>query len=132
MLLAEFVGRAHVQLDDDRQTPVDLHQVAAFVFGESYMIEMHNGKKFDVRDLETILDVLHDEFELWKEQWTPHLEIKSKGGLIGKARRLEVVAAQKGGFLPPPPVGSVVDRIRMAVTMFNLTGNWDQFERSNL
>jgi hypothetical protein len=132
MLLAEFIGRAHVQIDDDRQEPVDLHKVRAFVFGEYYLIAMRNGKSYDVRDLETILAIMHDEFALWRNQWMPSVEIVSGAKLKGQERRLEVKAEQPGSFLPPPPVPSVVASVRRAVTMFNLTGSWDQFNRSNL
>jgi hypothetical protein len=135
MLLAEFVGRAHVQLDDDRQQPVDLHQVRAFVFGESYLISLNNGKSYDVRELEDILSVLHDEFQLWHEQWIPGLQISQLPGvkgLNGQKRVLEVTAVERGVFLPPLPVMHTIERVRLAVTMFNLTGSWDQFSKGNL
>jgi hypothetical protein len=134
VLLADFAGRANMTLDDDRQVAVDLHQVRAFVFGESYMIAMKNGKSFDVRDLDDILGVLRDEFELWKEQWVPQIDIVNFGTptFNGKTRVLQVTAEQRGTFLPPPPVASVVQRVHMAVTMYNLTGSWDQFRQGNL
>lgn len=133
MLLADFIGRAHVQLDDDRQVPVDLHQVRAFVFGEHYLIAMKNGKSYDVRDLDTILDVMHDEFELWKEQWRPDINIVSKSKVVhSRDRVLEVTAIERGQFLPAPPVYKVADVVRRAVTIYNLRQSWDQFTQGNL
>jgi hypothetical protein len=134
MLLADFVGRAQITLDPDRQTPVDLHQVRAFVFGEYYLISMRSGKSYDVRELDDILSVMHDEFSLWKEQWVPGIEIVNWGkpGINGKTRVLQVTAEPKGTFLPPPPVEAKVALVRQAVTMFNIGGSWDQFEQGNL
>jgi hypothetical protein len=125
MLLAEFA-----------ETPLDLQHVRAFVFGEYYLIELHTGKKFDVRDLDTILSILHDEFDLRREQWLPEMQIKSKSKsrhtFNGQDRALEVIPALKGSFLPVPPVQRVVETVRRAVTMYNLTGSWDQFNKGNL
>lgn len=134
MLLAQFVGIAHKSLDDERQVPVDLHQVRAFVFGESYLIAMKSGKSYDVRDLDTILDVMSGEFELWKTQWRPDINIVSRGNtkFDGKTRVLEVTPAACGTFLPAPPVAKVVETVRRAVTIYNLTQTWDQFRQGNL
>lgn len=133
MLLAEFVGRSDVDLDDDRRKAVDLHQVRAFVFGKFYEIQLINGKTYDVRDLEVILSVIHDEFELWKHQWVPDVQIQSLGNFNSKNRQLVVKAEVKGSFLPVTiPTKTTIDRIRQAVTMYNLTGSWDQFNKGNL
>lgn len=133
MLLAEFVGRTDVELDEDRRKAVDLHQVRAFVFGKFYEIQLINGKTYDVRDLEVILSIIHDEFELWKNQWIPEVQIKSLGNFNSKNRQLVVKAEVKGSFLPVTiPVKSTIDRIRHAVTMYNLTGSWDQYTKGNL
>lgn len=132
MLLAEFAKITFVQ--GERETPLDLQLVRAFVFGEYYLIELHNGKKFDVRDLDTILDIMRDEFELWREQWVPEMRIQSKSRhtFNGKDRTLEIIPALKGSFLPVPPVQRMVETVRRAVTIYNLTGSWDQFSKGNL
>lgn len=121
MLLAELA-----------KAPIDLQQVRAFVFGEYYLIELHNGKKFDVRDFETILSILRDEFELWREQWVPSMQIKPQQRFVAKWHVLEITPVQKGNFLPAPPVQHMVEQVRQAVTMFNLTGSWGQFNKGNL
>jgi hypothetical protein len=129
MLLADFVGRAHKLTEDDRQVPVDLHQVKAFEFGEQYLIHMKNGKTFDVRDLDVMLEVLRDEFHLWRNQWVPEMELGSK---FKAARTLTVKAVEASTFVPAPPVQKFVDRLRKYITMYNLSGSWDQFAKENL
>ena len=133
MLLADFVGRAHKQTEDDRLVPVDLNQVKAFEFGEYYVIRMKNGKSFDIRDLDVILDILKDEFELWRNQLVPEMEMDNV--LSGKGKKhvsLMVKAVQSNNFVPAPPVSSFIDRLRVYVTMYNISGTWNQFTKDNL
>jgi hypothetical protein len=133
MLLADFVGRAHKHTEDDRQVPVDLHQVKCFEFGESYIIRMKNGKSFDVRDLDVVLDILYDEFHLWRNQVVPEMEIESVlAGKASKERVLRIAAVQSNNFVPAPPVQKFIDRLRKYITMYNLSGTWDQFTKDNL
>jgi hypothetical protein len=129
MLLADFVGRAHKHTEDDRQVPVDLHQVKCFEFGESYIIRMKNGKSFDVRDLDVVLDILYDEFHLWRNQVVPEMEL---GSVFKGQRTLTISAVQSNNFVPAPPVQKFIDRLRKYITMYNLSGTWDQFKKDNL
>lgn len=134
MMLSDFVRRAQLTPEGDHLI-ADLQHVRAFVFGESYLISMKNGKSYDVRDLEVILSVIHDEFELWREQWVPSMEFVNWGKptINGNTRVMQVTAVQPSTFLPALPTKAKVDAIRHAVTVFNIAGgSWDQFERGNL
>jgi hypothetical protein len=134
MLLAEFMKLAHATTADDREVPVDLNQVTSFEFGDKYLIRMRSGKTLDVRDIDDILDIMRTEFTVWQEQWVPEALIvsASKQSFVAKDRYLSVTAVQKSGFLPAIPPDAAIERVRLAVTMFNLTGSWDQFNKSNL
>jgi hypothetical protein len=136
MLLADFVGRAHKTTADDRIEPIDLQQVEAFVFGEHYLIKMKNGKSFDVRELDDLLDVLHDEFHLWREQLVPHMQlvgVSKKAFVSANARVLEVQAVQASNFVPAPPVQNFVEKLRRYVTIYNINGgSWDHLSGENL
>jgi hypothetical protein len=90
---------------------------------------MKNGKTFDVRDLDVMLEVLRDEFHLWRNQWVPEMELGSK---FKAARTLTVKAVEASTFVPAPPVQKFVDRLRKYITMYNLSGSWDQFAKENL
>lgn len=133
MLLADFVGRAHKLTVDDRQVPIDLHQVDSFAFGEHYMIKMKTGKTFDIRDLDVILDILHDEFSLWRNQVVPEIALTSStAGKFAKPTTLTVKAVQSNNFVPPPPIEYFIKRLRKYITMYNISGTWDQFNKDNL
>lgn len=136
MLLAEFLKLAHATTDDGREVPVDLNVVDAFELGDKYLIRMRRpqGKTVDVRDFDDIYDVMRAEFTLWQEQYVPEVKIrqKSKSTLSADTRYLEIKAVPRSNFLPAIPPDAALERVRLAVIMYNLTGNWDQLNTSNL
>lgn len=115
----------------------------------------------ECNDLELLLRVMQDEYEAHPE-WLPYMQMIDRlfdhsgvlrpkrdvqygrnaetfasddtgpGIRMADARYLSVTNAEPNGWLPPPPVGIVVRRVRELVTYYNLTGGWHLLEHANL
>lgn len=134
MLLAEFLNVAGI-VDGDVRTPMDLNVVERFTFGERYLIERRGGATYDVPDLDVMLSIIHDEYKVWRRQMIPMMAIDSirkqpASKLAGVDRVLTITSAAPNGFVPPPPLDAIVQKVKIAVTMYNLTGTWEQFNNT--
>lgn len=134
---------------------VALEQVHRFVFGENYMIQMTDGRTYEDKNLEVVLDIMECEFhvfnttlllqnaDLRKAGLYPMIEllsvgksvIPSKSDPLGQRGGLSlVVSVVKGwkGAIPAPELPAVVKMVRESVTMFSLTGEWNTYRKDNL
>lgn len=150
MLLTEWTHREGLPIEAARAT---LDQVLRFVYGELYLIEMMDGRKYDDRDLDTVLGIMADEFrahntaillrggDVNKNGLFPAVELLDvthpmKGPGIGKRANVQmvvsVVKGRRADALPSPDIDAVAQMVRTAVTMYSLTGEWTTFAKDNL
>lgn len=138
--------------------------IGAFIFGERYQVitgERVVGKfsvtdVFEFQDLQSILDVLHTEFDprtdivpemiittsrdVDRVLALPHgtsIAVTASNGLGMKGTADERVLAVRAGpaspAFPRPPMESFIEMLRTQITMYNLTQSWEQMEgRANL
>lgn len=138
MRLADYLGPDVVA---KLNKPATLPFIDRFVFGEQYRIEM-GGTVHVLPDLELVLGIMREEFAA-TPGFHPSVVIgdvdapgPGAAGKLGNAGRrvLFVAAVEDSNFLSPPPgmLGNMIEQIRAAVTLYNLTGSWDQFNTGNL
>lgn len=134
-----------------------LSSVKRFVFGERYYVEMDDGRIYQDNDLERVLTMMRDEFNLHnttlllktgRDDHPEHayalVQIASgsptaKDPLGQRSQRvLQVLPMFSGvfsaasGVLPTPDIDAVVASVRDAITFYNLSGDWEQFKKDNL
>lgn len=124
MLLAEYLRSVGVY------TPfatggVSLPNIAYFWFGEHYEIRLAIGVTYNIPDLETMLDILRSEYITYggipRVDLIKRLRNSDASGLfINQANRVRLSSY-------PKEVDQVIDQVRQAVTMYNLTQSWDNF-----
>lgn len=117
-----------------------MHWIERFEFGDRYGIKCHTGKTFDFPDLEDILDVMRSEF--MASGRVPIIGFYSPAFMkrlySAPPRVLTVTANNIGdsahafGHASTIRTEEVVEQVRRAVTMYNLTQSWDQFTKGNL
>ncbi len=116
-----------------------LHHIQQFEFGERYVIRMNSGKSFDIPDLDAMLDIINSEFvlaEVMPFMSFSGVSTRSKSdpfGQRGTWDKMLVVSAKRPDN-PPPWNGmqAFLDKIRTAVTIYNLSDSWDSFTKGNL
>lgn len=130
-----------------------LDQILRFVFGEHYLVQMKDGRSFEDKTLDPILEIMADEFRvhnttmvlqgnanMLKDGLFPCVETMVVGADIltspmGKAKDRSLVVSVVKGWdnpLPPPDIEGVVQLVREKVTFFSLTGEWEIFRKDNL
>jgi hypothetical protein len=140
-------------LPTERGRAGSLEQILRFCFGESYLIQMTDGRSYEDKHLDPVLDIMADEFRVhnttmtlrgnvnvMKEGLFPKVELIAIGSSLvsdplGDRRRLSLCVSVVKGWnnpLPPPDIEGVIAMVRHAVTMFSLTGEWDSFQKENL
>lgn len=110
--------------------PLHHRKVSHFSFGEHYTVHLDDGHGYAVPDLELMLTIVVEAFEV-RPDCVPRLELRTRGSGIGQARQRELVVTpvrRHAGV----PLDEVVQRIRRLVTYYNLSGSWDPFRRENL
>lgn len=131
-----------------------LEQILRFVFGEHYLVQMRDGRSYEDKTLDPILEIMADEFRvhnttmilkgnthMLKEGFFPRAEVLSGTGAniltspIGKASDRSLVVSVVKGWdspLPPPDIEGIVQMVREKVTFFSLTGEWEVYKKDNL
>ena len=131
-----------------------LDQILRFVFGEHYLVQMKDGRSYEDKTLDPILEIMADEFRvhnttmvlkgnanMMKEGFFPKVEVLSGTGAnimtspIGKAGDRSLVVSVVQGWdnpLPPPDIEGIVQMVREKVTFFSLTGEWEVYKKDNL
>lgn len=140
--------------------------IGAFIFGEKYqvMTGTREGKGFSItdvfefQDLQSILDILHDEFDP-RTDCVPEMVLTTSRdldrvlalphgtsiaqptpdtpGLGMKGTADERILVVRPGAASPaferPTMECYIEMFRTQITMYNLTQSWDQMEgRANL
>lgn len=130
-----------------------LEQILRFCFGENYVVQLKDGRSYEDKKLEAILDIMADEFRvhnttlvlrgntnMTKDGLYPKIELvslgaPSKSDRLGQRGALSLCVSVVQGWanpLPPPGIEAVVEMVKHAVTMFSLTGEWASFQKENL
>ena len=151
MLLTEWSRQ--IGLPTHRGDHGSLDQILRFVFGEHYLIQMRDGRSYEDKTLDPILDVMADEFRvhnttmllqgntnMHKEGFFPKVETLAIGtnsatDPLGQRGGLSLCVSVVKGWsnpLPPPDIEGVVQMVREKVTFFSLTGEWVTFRKDNL
>lgn len=151
MLLTEWARETG--LPTHRGNHGSLDQILRFVFGEHYLIQMHDGRSYEDKTLDPILGILADEFRvhnttmvlkgnvnMMRDGFFPKVETLAVGSNIvtspiGNAKERSLVVSVVKGWdnpLPPPDIEGIVQMIREKVTFFSLTGEWSMFKKDNL
>lgn len=150
MLLCEWVAELGLPCDRSR---MHLGQVQRFIFGERYAVEMTDGRVYEDKDLDRLLEVVHSEFTAHNNAviigtgitnhpdiLEPHMEVRSIGARrgIGRAdQRSLCIVPMMIGRLPTALRNAVnmdelVTVVRDAITFYNLSGDWTSFKKDNL
>ena len=151
MLLTDWMTATGVPVPRGRTG--HLNEILRFVFGEHYLVQMKDGRSFEDKTLDPILEIMADEFRvhnttrvlrgdinIQSQGYFPKVEMLSVGanfvtGPIGKKSDVSLVVSVVQGWpgpLPPPDIECVVQMVREAVTFFSLTGEWSIFKKDNL
>lgn len=154
MLLIEWARQLGLPIIREHPEGLSLDNILRFVFGERYVIQMKDGRSYEDKNLEAILEVMADEFRVYNttlllQQGTadaglfPKVELLNIGGNImtdplGNRKSLSLCVSVVTGrpsstVLPPPDIEAVVTMVREAVTMYSLVGDWgDNHRKDNL
>lgn len=152
MLLTSWARE--IGLPADRGDHGSLDQILRFVFGEHYLIQMKDGRSYEDKTLDPILEVMADEFRVHnttmvlkgnahmvRDGFFPKVEVLSgmnslaSSPFAGKAGERSLVVSVVQGWdnpLPPPDIEGIVQMVREKVTFFSLTGEWVTFRKDNL
>lgn len=151
MLLTEWAREQG--LPTERGKAGSLDQILRFVFGEHYLVQLHDGRSYEDKTLDPILDIMADEFRVHnttrllqgeanirKTGFFPKVEVMAVGSSIisdplGQRGETSLCVSVVKGWsnpLPPPDIEAVVNMVRDAVTLYSLTGAWDQYKKENL
>ena len=146
MLLVDWVRSLGLPFDARR---LQLGMVQRFVFGERYAVEMADGRVYEDADLDRMLQMVHDEFMsynvmqlLHKGEVTDGCYMKLQIGTTRPTARdplgqnsdrvLEVIPVSLEHIATAGSVAENIERIRQAVTFYNLSGDWTQYHKENL
>lgn len=129
--ISEILGREY--------RPLTMSDVEFFGFGEAgYYVELHNGAAHFDNDLDRLLDVMQ---RLWYATsqcgYLMSYEDSQRrpgGPTIGRRKNtiLMVKPTHSAVAMNEHELAEMTDRIRQAVTIFNLTGEWDRPFKANL
>lgn len=157
MRLAEYMASQQPGAKASDFAPLTLAHISQFEFGQEYRVALLNeGREAPIiPDAETMFEIIRTEFENDQSR-VPMIEIKSlvkfrrpiinkKGAVLlagaepdtagtADSRVLCVVPVLPagGGFLPPLGLDHILEMLKRAVTMYNLTQSWDAFAKDNL
>lgn len=157
MMLTQWVTELGLPFERSRMT---LDRVQRFVFGETYYVEMQDGRCYEDKDLERLLGMMREEFTVYDNtailQSTshtvrPHIELRDlstrPGRGIGHMNRrslcvIPVLVSPESILVNPgtsagvwafePLIENLDTVVRDAVTFYNLSGEWTMFKKDNL
>ena len=118
-LMREHLGQPHFAAQSKHMHCLDF--VGQFEFGETYNILLLSGVRVEVKQLETLLECMRDEFK----------EAETYDALLGRPR--QVRGTQIGLVVKPKAVmgtpwgrnvPKLCNNIRGWVTHYNLSGEW--------
>lgn len=143
MRLVEYLKEAAVVVTGAKT----LMDVQCFSFGDIYKVVMKNGWACSFADLEDILSVMGSEFAVCPAlRMRIAIQNRTLGSIRATSRELVVHPVEYhflkgmegepffggGATFRNKPIAEQIDTIRQAVTLFNLTQSWDQFNKGNL
>lgn len=126
MLLAEYLN--------DSQYSYLRQDILCFSFGEVYEIKLKIGKSIGFTDLGDILEVMRAEFKAANAGAAisfSEVDWSRRAG-AGRMIRKLVVTSHPLAVGDSCNIDTAVEQVRRAVTMYNLTQSWDQFNKGNL
>lgn len=137
MRLTEYLRQADVPLPVIGSL-LELPNIQFFAFGKSYTVQCTDGafRSYDFTDLDDMLAVLQGEFEAYPEYKMRVVLQARSTSLLGSAASRELivfhVSGRQAGEYGTQNIPKEIEKIRQAVTMYNLTQSWDQFNKGNL
>lgn len=112
-------------------TPKNIHSIVRFEFGEHYLVWYVGNQCEEYTDLEELLKYMEFVFHAARREYRPMVRLLHRimrAGDLWQERVIRVLAvepASSDARLFSTNVADWVNYVRDAVTMFNLTGNWN-------